>query len=225
MEFKYTQDFEQGDAYSFLAYKRETDFFSAFSVGKWIQQTCDELYSTIAKRTQQPTYYNKINFCTDGNEKNENAIPKFFNKDCVNYGQVIKDKEMQIVFQASHKAMENKTLAQIVSGIKAYGDSLAYVLIDPSGGRGLEFDLKQSVQLYQELREKCSDLVIGFAGGFTGENVESRLTDLILMIQSEEFCIDAEGGLRDKLTLAYGDDLLNPLKVRNYLQNAAKALK
>ena len=95
MECKYTQDFEQGDTYAFLDYKRETDFFGAFSVGKWIQQTCDELYSTIAKRTQQPTYYNKINFCTDGNE---NAIPKFFNKDCVNYGQVIKDKEMQIVF-------------------------------------------------------------------------------------------------------------------------------
>ena len=97
MELKYTQDFEQGDAYSFLAYKRETDFFEAFSVGKWIQETCDELYSLIAERTQQPTYYNKINFCTDGNEQNENAIPKFFNKDCVNYGQVIKDKEKQIV--------------------------------------------------------------------------------------------------------------------------------
>ena len=98
MECKYTQDFEQGDAYSFLAYKRETDFFEAFSVGKWIQQTCDELYQLIAGRTQQPTYYNKINFCTDGNEQNENAIPKFFNKDCVNYGQVIKDKEKQIVY-------------------------------------------------------------------------------------------------------------------------------
>jgi len=97
VEFKYTQDFEQGDAYSFLAYKRETDFFEAFSVGKWIQDTCDELYALIAKRTQQPTYYNKINFCTDGNEKNENSIPKFFNKDCVNYGQVVKDKEKQIV--------------------------------------------------------------------------------------------------------------------------------
>ena len=97
MEFKYTQDFEQGDAYSFLAYKRETDFFEAFSVGKWIQDTCDELYALIAKRTQQPTYYNKIFFCTDANEQNENAIPKFFNKDCVNYGQVIKDKELQKV--------------------------------------------------------------------------------------------------------------------------------
>ena len=98
MEFKYTQDFEQGDAYAFLDYKRETDFFGAFSVGKWVQQTCDELYEKIAQRTQQPTYYNKINFCTDGNEQNENALLKFFNKDCINYGQVIKDKEKQIVF-------------------------------------------------------------------------------------------------------------------------------
>jgi len=56
----------------------------------------------IADRTQQPTYYNKIGFCTDGNEQNENAILAFFNKDCVNYGQVIKDKEKQIVF-GSHK--------------------------------------------------------------------------------------------------------------------------
>ena len=70
----------------------------AFSVGKWIQDTCDELYEKIAERTQQPTYYNKINFCTDGNDQNENAILKYFNRDCVNYGQVIKDKEKQIVY-------------------------------------------------------------------------------------------------------------------------------
>lgn len=56
------------------------------------------MYELIAKRTQQPTYKNKIGFCTDGNEQNENAIVKFFNKDCVNYGQIIKDKERQIVF-------------------------------------------------------------------------------------------------------------------------------
>ncbi len=71
--------------------------FVAFSVGKWIQETSDELYELIAHRTQQPTYKNKIGFCTDGNDQNENAITKFFNKDCVNYGQVIKDKEKQKV--------------------------------------------------------------------------------------------------------------------------------
>lgn len=56
----------------------------------------------IAKRTQQPTYYNKISFCSDGNEQNENAILKICNKDCVNYGQIIKDKEKQRVI-GSHK--------------------------------------------------------------------------------------------------------------------------
>lgn len=59
---------------------------------------CDDLYELIAKRTQQPTYKNKIGFCTDGNSQNEHTLPRHFNRDCVNYGQVIKDKEMQIVF-------------------------------------------------------------------------------------------------------------------------------
>ena len=71
--------------------------FVAFSVGKWIQETCNELYKKISEITQQPTYYKKINFCSDGNEQNENALVKFFNKDCINYGQVIKDKEKQCV--------------------------------------------------------------------------------------------------------------------------------
>ena len=74
----------------------------AFSVGKWVQEVCDELYEQISKRTQQPTYKNRIGFCTDGNEQNENAILKFFNKDCVGYGQIIKDKEKQMVI-GSHK--------------------------------------------------------------------------------------------------------------------------
>ena len=68
-----------------------------------MQPVCDELYELIAKRTQQPTYKNKIGFCTDGNEQNENAITKFFNKDCVLYGQVIKDKEKQIIFDVHTK--------------------------------------------------------------------------------------------------------------------------
>ena len=71
--------------------------FAAFSVGKWVQDTCDELYAIIAKRTQQPAYYDRIGFCTDGNDQNENSIPKFFNTDSVNYGQVIKDKVQQKV--------------------------------------------------------------------------------------------------------------------------------
>lgn len=133
--------------------------------------------------------------------------------------------DMQIVFQASHKAIVGKNPTQIAGGVKAYQDSISYVLIDSSGGRGLEFDLDSSVALYTELREQCPDLCIGFAGGFTGENVALRLRELVERLNEDAFCIDAEGGLRDKITPAYGDDLLNIGKVRRYLQSASSVLK
>lgn len=139
----------------------------------------------------------------------------------------IKDKfpEMQIVFQASHKAMEYKSPEEIANGIKSYGDSLSYVLIDPSGGRGLLFDLENSLAVYSELKEQVPDLTIGFAGGFTGKNVAPRLAEIIERTGETGFCIDAEGGLRDKISSEYGDDLLNIKKVRAYLQSAPSLLK
>ncbi|MBU0629211.1 MAG: hypothetical protein KKC75_08545 [Nanoarchaeota archaeon] len=67
-----------------------------------------------AKRTQQPTYYSKISFCSDGNEQNENSILKFYNKDCINYGQVIKDKEKQKIIGAhKRKVIGNLPFDQI----------------------------------------------------------------------------------------------------------------
>ncbi|MEA3329987.1 MAG: hypothetical protein U9Q06_04560 [Nanoarchaeota archaeon] len=146
-----------------------------------------------------------------------------------NISQVARIKEqhpeMQVVFQASHKAMGGKTPNQIAKGVKNYGNSISYVLIDPSGGRGVPFDLESSVAIYSELREQCPDLTIGFAGGFTGENVAPRLRKILKQIEEDKFCIDAEGGLRDKVTSAYGDDLLNIEKVRGYLQSASSVLR
>ena len=133
--------------------------------------------------------------------------------------------EMQIVFQASHKAMENKSPKEIIAGIGEYGDTLDYVLIDPSGGRGLEFDIEQSLAVYSELREKLPDLTVGFAGGFNGRNVDTVVEKLIAKLGSTDFCIDAEGGLRDKISEEYGDDILNIDSVRRYLQKASLVLK
>jgi hypothetical protein len=140
---------------------------------------------------------------------------------------LIKDQfpDMQIVFQASGKAMKGKTPRQIAEGVVEYGDSISYILIDPSGGRGLPFDMESSSEIYSELRGQCPDLTIGFAGGFTGENVAVRLQQLITATKGSDFCIDAEGGLRDKVTEAYGDDLLNMEKARAYLQAASGALR
>lgn len=133
--------------------------------------------------------------------------------------------DMEIVFQASQKAMDGKTPSQIAQGIKDYGDSISYVLIDPSGGRGVPFDLESSLPLYLELRKQCPYLTLGLAGGFTGENVAPRVKEILQQIGESNFCIDSEGGLRDKITFAYGDDLLNIGKVRGYLQSASSVLR
>ena len=133
--------------------------------------------------------------------------------------------EMQIVFQASDKVMREQTPQQVAQGIKQYQDSIQYVLIDPSGGQGQPFDLESSINIYSEISNRCPKVTIGFAGGFTGENVAPRTRELIERIERNDFCIDAEGGLRDKITPAYGDDLLNINKVKEYLQSAASVLR
>ena len=140
--------------------------FVAFSVGKWIQQTCDELYKNIAERTQQPTYYNKINFCSDGNEQNENALLGSFNSDCINYGQVIKDKEKQIVF-GSHKR-------KVIGNLPFDEISIAHV-------DGLCSALRE--------RTKCS-----VRRGKTFAKKRQTIRDLLAIYQAYHNLIDARQG-------------------------------
>lgn len=137
----------------------------------------------------------------------------------VNEVKKIKDKfpEMILVFQASHNAVLGKAESEVADKIALYGKNIDYVLIDPSGGRGLEFDLNHSLSLYNKLKKSVSYLTMGFAGGFTGENVRKRIDSLTVSIGNDNFCIDAESGLRDKLGDEYGDDLLNFEKAKNYI--------
>jgi hypothetical protein len=72
------------------------------------------LYNSISQRTQQPTLKQKISFCTDGNDQNKNAIEKYFNKDSVNFGQVIKDKiQMKIIGSHKRKILGNISYSDI----------------------------------------------------------------------------------------------------------------
>jgi phosphoribosylanthranilate isomerase len=130
--------------------------------------------------------------------------------------------EMLIVFQANKGAMKNKTPMEFAQRTAEYGRSIDYVLIDPSGGKGQPFEIEHSVNMFRELNEKLPYLTIGFAGGFNGENVEAVVRELIQKTGTTEFCIDAEGGLRDKLSDAWGDDVLNFDKSGAYLQGAGK---
>ncbi len=140
--------------------------------------------------------------------------------------QIKKDfPEMQIVFEANKTVLEGKSAGDVAQGIKQYGSLIDYVLIDPSEGNGEEFDVNNSIHIYQELKDRLQNVTIGFAGGFTGENVEERVQRLASALGNTDFCIDAQGKLRDKVGEAYGQDKLNIKKVKAYLQNASKILK
>ena len=139
----------------------------------------------------------------------------------------IKDKfpEMKIVFQASGSAMRKKSSQEVAEGIEAYGNSIDYVLIDPSGGSGRPFRLDNFLGTFREINSTSPHLSLGFAGGFDGKNVSSRVKEIIDKTGSNSFSIDAEGGLRDKISEAYGNDLLNMKKVGDYLRSVSTVLK
>ena len=81
----YCQEREVGDAYTYLAFKRKTQFFICFVVGKWNDFTCNEFYSLLSKRVRFPTRKRKITIFSDGNNQNLIAIPNNFPQGNINH--------------------------------------------------------------------------------------------------------------------------------------------
>ena len=69
----------------------------AHVVGKWNNETCNEFYELIRKRMRKPSKRHKLKIVSDGNEQNIEAIKNNFDENCVEYSQVIKVRENQIV--------------------------------------------------------------------------------------------------------------------------------
>ena len=127
--------------------------------------------------------------------------------------------EMQIVFQVKSVMLEQGPPHNIVSGIRTYGENMFdYVLVDPSEGKGIEFDLEKSIAFYKELRERVPEARVGFAGGLNGNNVTTKVKSLIDMLDTSDFCIDAEGGLRNN------KGYLDLGEVRKYVKEASHVL-
>jgi hypothetical protein len=129
--------------------------------------------------------------------------------------------DMKIILQLSKRATEGLSLEEIVLKTATYLNA-DYVLVDPSGGKGLEFDAEYSATLYKRLKGGGVKATIGFAGGLSGNNVAGITKDMRERLETAIFSIDAEGNLRDKLTPAYGDDVMNLEKVGKYISESAK---
>lgn len=77
--------------------KRSSGLHLAHIVGKWCEESCEEFYGLIRKRVRKPTKKHKLKIVSDGNKQNESSILKHFDRRCVEYGQVVKERENQKV--------------------------------------------------------------------------------------------------------------------------------
>jgi hypothetical protein len=132
--------------------------------------------------------------------------------------------ELKVVLQISPKVTEGMTTDQVAKKIaKRYAD-FDYLILDASRGKGIEFDVAETASIYRNFRNHGVEARIIFAGGLNGDNVKEKVTQLKEMLGSQDFSIDAEGGLRNKLGEGYGNDLLDLGKVESYLKGASEAL-
>ncbi|HVV14974.1 MAG TPA: hypothetical protein VHD55_01035 [Candidatus Paceibacterota bacterium] len=100
-----------------------------------------------------------------------------------------------IVLQCGPTAIEacEGSAKKIAQRVRSYGDSIDYVLIDGSAGKGKRFDYEFAKRCFAEL-EKIEHVGFGIAGGLAANNLE-QLRPLVR--QFGAFSIDAEGRLRD----------------------------
>ncbi len=66
----------------------------AYEVGKQGLETCKKLFEKVFERVQLPFPNNKIQIFSDGNDDYTSTIPDYYAETCVDYGQLIKIKEV-----------------------------------------------------------------------------------------------------------------------------------
>ncbi len=131
--------------------------------------------------------------------------------------RLVKDfPDMEIVLQLPERAMSRLSTEEISRKAAKYDSLVSYVLVDPSGGTGTEFDVEQGIELMNSLYEKMPQTIIGIAGGFSAENVGERVRRIKDSFP-KDFCIDAQGKLAENRAIVYS-------KAKAYIENAARGL-
>ena len=84
---------EVGDAYTYIGYKRYSQFFIGFTVGKWIEETCNEFYKMLASRLRLLTMKRKLTIFSDGNKQNITGLSNNFPQGTLHYAMRKKIKK------------------------------------------------------------------------------------------------------------------------------------
>ena len=61
------------------------------------------MLEVFAKRIQPPTFTNRLSIYSDGNDDYTFTLPEFTNKNCINYGQLVKIREKGRVVDKIHR--------------------------------------------------------------------------------------------------------------------------
>lgn len=130
---------------------------------------------------------------------------------------------LKIILQLNKKMMDSGTVDEVVERLVKEYSKMEYLLIDPSGGTGAEFDQGLSIEIYDSLIKHGFNGIIGFAGGLGGENSETTIRNIKNKLGDVTFSVDAEGRLRDKLSEMPKDTILDIDKARSYIEGSARA--
>ncbi len=132
--------------------------------------------------------------------------------------ETVKQKfpHLQIVLQLGKRAMREVPLIHqgvitgkleekdaspeaVAEAVAYYGDSIDYVLIDPSGGNAEAFTPDLTAQQLLALEQTAPHCRAGVAGGLSATSLEAMLWPLLRSYPL--LCWDAEGGLHDGANL------------------------
>jgi transposase-like protein/IS1 family transposase len=82
-----------GDYWVYTAVKRDSKLLIALKGGKRTIENCKRVLNLVFERVDLPTPENPIRFFSDGNISYVDVIASLYCEPCVEYGQIIKEKE------------------------------------------------------------------------------------------------------------------------------------
>jgi len=122
--------------------------------------------------------------------------------------------QLEIIFQLN-KAFKDKNHQEIGTIIKENYYMVDHVLIDMSMGTGKIIDQQLGSSLYHDLMD--IDCNVGFAGGFSNDNIKMMIESFRESLQTTKFSIDVESGVRT-------NNGLDMEKISQYLVQSRDAL-
>lgn len=132
-----------------------------------------------------------------------------------------KYSDLKLILSLNEKALRKNSRVEIVNHLKNYNDFINYIIIDPSGGIGKQFEENAIAPYYRAIKHNFPEKGVILAGGFNDENIFNRLNKVKGAINSSNFGIDAEGGLRIKNHHDPHSGELSLDKTTNYINKAA----